>query len=59
MIQPHRSDEERASMHTFKDEHRVVPSLVTAVVLTNVFGSVFDRRANSVPSAGHVRKDCR
>ena len=46
-------------MHTLKENHRLVRGLVTAAALTNVFGSVFNPRANSVPSAGHVRKDCR
>ena len=58
MIQPHRSDEERASMHALKENHIIVWELVTAAALTNVFGSVFNHRANSMSSVGHVRKDC-
>ncbi len=46
-------------MHTLKENHWIVWGLLTAAALTNVFGSVFNHRANSVPSAGHVRRVCR
>jgi hypothetical protein len=46
-------------MHALKENHRIVWDLVTAAALTNVFGSVFNHRANSMSSVGHVRKDCR
>ncbi len=46
-------------MHALKVNRRIVWGLVAAAALTNVFGSVFNHRANSMPSAGNVRKDCR
>jgi len=46
-------------MRTLNENSRIVWGLVTAGALTNVFGSVFNHRANSVASVGRVRRDCR